>query len=207
MRTILVTGFGPFPGAPINPTEALVRRLAKSRRVNLRLVPHVFETSYAAVDRELPALIAKHKPDALLMFGLHGRANALRIETVARNALGRVRDASGATPKTQSILPGAAHIRMISPASRLVRAARGAGAPAVISRHAGHYLCNYLCWRATQGARNGDVRLAAFVHVPPVGRKIPRRKTRIFTPAKLARAAQAILAEFVQCLGSGGMRH
>src|SRR5690242_3458937 len=112
MRTILVTGFGPFPGAPFNPTEALVRRLAKLRRVNLRLVTHVFETSYAAVDRELPSLVAKHKPDALLMFGLHGRAKTLRIETLARNALGRVRDASGATPKTHSIVPAALHSKM-----------------------------------------------------------------------------------------------
>jgi pyroglutamyl-peptidase len=29
---ILVTGFGPFPGAPHNPTQALVARLIKLRR-------------------------------------------------------------------------------------------------------------------------------------------------------------------------------
>ncbi|HZD90599.1 MAG TPA: pyroglutamyl-peptidase I, partial [Pseudolabrys sp.] len=29
MTTILVTGFGPFPGAPFNPTVPLVRRLAR----------------------------------------------------------------------------------------------------------------------------------------------------------------------------------
>src|SRR5690242_9886490 len=145
MRTILVTGFGPFPGAPFNPTEALVRRLAKRNRVNVRLVPHVFETSYAAVDRDLPSLIPKHKPDALLMFGLHGRARTLRIETLARNSLGRVRDASGTIPRTRSISPETNHIKMASPASRLVRAARRAGVPAVVSRDAGHYLCNYLC--------------------------------------------------------------
>ena len=30
--TILVTGFGPFPGAPFNPTGPLVERLARLRR-------------------------------------------------------------------------------------------------------------------------------------------------------------------------------
>ena len=29
---ILITGFGPFPGAPFNPTMALVKRLTELRR-------------------------------------------------------------------------------------------------------------------------------------------------------------------------------
>src|SRR3569833_1467297 len=78
VTTILITGFGPFPGAPTNPTTALARRLARLRRPglgNVRLVGHVFTTSYAAVDRELPQLIAKHKPDALLSPGRRRRAS------------------------------------------------------------------------------------------------------------------------------------
>jgi pyroglutamyl-peptidase len=207
MRTILVTGFGPFPGAPHNPTGPLARRLAKMRRPNLRIVGHVFETRYAAVDRELPALIAQHKPDALLMFGLHGRAKTLRIETLTRNALGRTRDAGGAVPKAASIVPSAPHIRMRSPALKLVRAARHTGLPAVPSKDAGSYLCNYLCWRAAELSRgkNGP-RLAAFVHVPPVARGPIRRGRRAFTPLALERAAAAMLAELGRCLGSGGMR-
>jgi len=62
LATILVTGFGPFPGAPRNPTGALVRTLSRHRRSGLRIVSHVFETSYAAVDRDLPALIKQHRP-------------------------------------------------------------------------------------------------------------------------------------------------
>lgn len=82
MTTILVTGFGPFPGAPFNPTGPLVERLARLRRpalASVAIVPYVFQTSYAAVDRDLPKLIAKHKPDALLMFGLAPRTKTLRI--------------------------------------------------------------------------------------------------------------------------------
>jgi hypothetical protein len=88
-KVILVTGFGPFPGAPFNPTGQLVERLARLRRPALNdvtIVPHVFQTSYAAVDHDLPKLIARHKPDALLMFGLASRSKTLRIETRARNA-------------------------------------------------------------------------------------------------------------------------
>ena len=55
--TILITGFGPFPGAPFNPTTPLVRRLARLRRPGLsdvRLIGHVFDTRYAAVDPSCP---------------------------------------------------------------------------------------------------------------------------------------------------------
>jgi pyroglutamyl-peptidase len=41
--TILVTGFGPFPGAPFNPTGPLVERLARLRRpalANTKIVLH-----------------------------------------------------------------------------------------------------------------------------------------------------------------------
>ena len=96
--TILVTGFGPFPGAPFNPTGPLVERLARLRRpalADIKIIPHVFPTSYAAVDRELPKLIAEHKPRALLMFGLAARTKSLRIEMRARNALALLPDVSG----------------------------------------------------------------------------------------------------------------
>ena len=50
MTTILLAGFGAFPGAPVNPTTALVARLARAaRRRGLRCIPHVFATRYAAV--------------------------------------------------------------------------------------------------------------------------------------------------------------
>jgi pyroglutamyl-peptidase len=87
---ILITGFGPFPGAPFNPTEPLVARLLRLRRPALgdvELTGHIFRVSYAAVDRELPQLLTKRRPHALLMFGLAGRTPLVRIETRARNAV------------------------------------------------------------------------------------------------------------------------
>ena len=100
--TILLTGFGPFPGAPFNPTGPLVMALARLRAPgvrNIRRVAHVFPTSYAAVDRELPALLARERPDVLLMFGLAARRRHISIETRARNAISRVvADASGSCP-------------------------------------------------------------------------------------------------------------
>ena len=170
MIKVLITGFGPFPGAPFNPTAPLVKRLARLRRpalAEVRIIPHLFPTSYAAVERELPALIAEYKPDALLMFGLAGRARTLRIETRARNALALMPDVSGAAPRGRSIASGLPAQVLPAPARHLHTAAKSARVPVVLSRDAGHYLCNYLCWQAARAARPPrGPRLAAFIHVP-----------------------------------------
>lgn len=200
MTTLLVTGFGPFPGAPFNPTGPLVARIKRLRRPGLAdvtVVTHVFSTSYAAVDRELPALIARHQPDALLMFGLATRAKRLRIETRARNALALLPDAASASLRRHAIAPGRpAALAMPAPVRRLLAAARGARVPAALSRDAGRYLCNYLCWRAAEAvARPQGPRLAAFIHVPLVRRDArPRRAgTPRFALDDLTRAANFLL--------------
>lgn len=198
--TVLLTGFGPFPGAPLNPTGPLAQTLARIRRPALsgvRLVPHVFPTSYVAVDRDLPRLLAETKPDALLMFGLSSRASCLRVEMRARNALSAMRDANGECARATCIVsggPGA--LAFGNPALRLSLAATRRGMRAAISRDAGRYLCNYLSWRAIEAAaRPGGPKLAAFVHVPRLRPGPWRRHARgeCWRMADLLRGAEAIL--------------
>jgi pyroglutamyl-peptidase len=196
MPTLLITGFGPFPGAPFNPTIQLVESLAQLKRpalADVKIVSHIFETSYAAVDRDLPALLAQHKPDALLMFGLAAATNYIRIETRARNALTLLPDAAGQVLRRNAITDGNPPARpMPAPQRRLLAAARTAGVPVKLSRDAGGYLCNYLCWKASA---IGGPKLAAFVHVPLVPRDVAphRRGHRGFTAGKLRRAGTRIL--------------
>jgi pyroglutamyl-peptidase len=144
---------------------------------DVKIVTHIFPTRYAAVDRELPALIARHKPNALLMFGLAPRTRGLRVETRARNALALLPDAGGASLGRGAIAVGnPASIKLRTPARALLAALRGLRPRATLSRDAGRYLCNYLCWRAAETAATGNgPRLATFIHVPPV-RRGPRRK-------------------------------
>ncbi len=184
MTTILVTGFGPFPGAPVNPTGPLVKRLARARPGRAKIVTHIFPTTYAAVDRDLPKLIARHRPDALLMFGLANKATTLRIESRARNALSRLKDAEGYVPGLRTVAPGRAPaLPLPTPGRLLLAAVRAAHIPVVMSNDAGDYLCNYLCWRAVLAARRtSGPRLAAFIHVPPAQ-----------NPDALARAGRAML--------------
>jgi pyroglutamyl-peptidase len=196
--TILVTGFGPFPGAPFNPTTPLVRHLTRVRRPGLndvRLVGHVFETSYAAVDRELPELIARHRPEALLMFGVATRRKQLSIEMRARNALALLPDTNGRVRACGTIVPGASDLRLPAPHQKLLTAARSSGVPVQLSRDAGRYLCNYLCFRGASVVKSGGPKLAAFIHVPQLPRTSRQSwpSGRRFSPSDLARAGQAIL--------------
>jgi pyroglutamyl-peptidase len=196
--TILITGFGAFPEAPFNPTTPLVRHLARLRRPTLsdvRLVGHVFETSYAAVDRDLAALIASHRPDALLMFGVATRRKQLSIEMRARNALALLPDASGSVLARSRIALGASDLRLPAPHRALLRAARTSRVPAQLSRDAGRYLCNYLCWCGASAVEAGGPKLAAFIHVPQVSRTSRRSRSsgRRLTAADLARASESIL--------------
>ncbi|MEX0841269.1 MAG: pyroglutamyl-peptidase I [Xanthobacteraceae bacterium] len=199
---VLLTGFGPFPGAPFNPTGPLVHRLARLRRPGLadvRLTAHVFPTSYRAVDEELPRLLSRLRPDAVLMFGLAAGSRCLRVEVRARNAVSAlIRDTEGRSSFAASIVPGGPHaLHFDAPANRLVLAARAAGLPARLSHDAGRYLCNYLSWRAIEAATQpAGPRLAAFVHVPRPIIKPARRGARrrpLMGMADMVRGGEAIL--------------
>lgn len=205
---ILISGFRPFPGAPYNPTEKLVERLIRLRRPALDdvvRIGHIFPVTYSAVDRELPALIATHRPDALLMFGLAARTHFVRIETRARNTVTQIwPDAEHAEVRSRTIVSGLDSTRRFGPHTlRLLRAANDTGVAVKSSLSAGYYLCNYLSWRAIEATRmdNGP-RLAAFVHVPLVPRS-PVQFRRSGAPNRvtfeqLVDASEAMLMEMAR---------
>jgi pyroglutamyl-peptidase len=203
---ILITGFGPFPGAPFNPTMPLVARLLRLRRPafgDVELTGHIFPVTYKAVDRELPQLLARHRPHGLLMFGLASRTPYVRVETRARNAVTMLwPDADHTRVRKGSIAGGADAMRFGPHTAKLLRAAIGTGIDARASRDAGSYLCNYLSWRAIEATCADDgPRLAAFVHVPPIARDGgPQRKgePHRITPEELVDAGEAILLEMVK---------
>ncbi len=182
---ILLIGFGPFPGAPFNPSAFLVKLLARRRRPAFAGVvrrTHVLATVYGAVDRNLPKLLAQD-PGVILIFGLAGRRRHLCIEMRARNAVSLLfPDASGYRPQRGVIVPGGrAALQSKAPFARLLRAARSAGIPARLSRDAGRYLCNYAYWRALERARNGRP-LVQLVHIPPVAVSARRRRRGRHSP-------------------------
>jgi pyroglutamyl-peptidase len=197
---ILITGFGPFRGAPVNPTADLVRALCRIRRpafADIRRAAHIFETSYAAVDADLPDLIARHRPRVLLMFGLAARTKSVRIEMKARNVRSQiVADVAGARPLVNAITLHAASPRHgRAPFIQMVTASCAVRVPARLSHSAGNFLCNHLYWRALDLRTADRPTIVVFVHVPAVRRPRHRRpfEGRSITSADLARMGEAVL--------------
>jgi pyroglutamyl-peptidase len=205
MPTILLTGFGPFPGAPNNPSGQIARKLAATRRPafdGTKRIAHVFTTTYAAIDQQLPGLILRHRPDAIVMFGLSARTKYVRIELQARNRLLTLfPDAAGLSPRKQRIrISGPAFLRGRAPFARLLAAARSTGMPTALSRNPGSYVCNYCYWRAVDDAVLPEPKVIVFVHVPKTrSRAWPASRSGPSPPdlAHLVKAGEAVLAAVV----------
>jgi pyroglutamyl-peptidase len=170
MPTLLVTGFGPFPGAPSNPSSAIVaalrgrttRRLA---RLGVRLVTAKLPVIFADIPGALAALLRETRPDAVLHIGLAGRRKRISVELQARNRLTTLfPDAARALPAARHVVSGGQEFRRARlPVAQLARIM-----DAEISRDAGAYVCNQTLY-LTLGA---DIPLAGFIHIPrPRGRR------------------------------------
>jgi pyroglutamyl-peptidase len=183
-----------------------VGRLVRLRRPafsDVEFSGHIFPVTYKAVDRELPQVLAKHRPHALLMFGLASRTSYVRIETRARNAVTTLWPDADRTLARKGSIAGGADALMFGPhTAKLLRAADSTGLDARPSRDAGSYLCNYLSWHAVEAVKANDgPRLAAFVHVPPLPRGgTAQRKgvTHRVTLEELVDAGEAMLLEMVR---------
>ena len=80
---ILLTGFGPFPGVPDNPSARLVKTLARIRSFAPRdceLHMQVLPTEWGAVGMLVPSLLNSLQPHVTIHFGVSQQARSLRIE-------------------------------------------------------------------------------------------------------------------------------
>ena len=176
MTTILLTGFGPFPGRAVQSDRAAGRGAgapAPSRRSRMCGASRTsFHVSYEAVDRELPALLAREKPDVLVMFGLARRERGTCASRPARATRSRahVPDAAGrARRPPTTIAPDApATLPLRAPAQRLLMAARATGdaGRALARRRALSLQLSVLARGRGCRARPARRGSSAFVHVP-----------------------------------------
>src|SRR5262249_53051673 len=153
--------------------------------------------------RELPALIARHQPDIVLMFGLATRTPHLRIEARARNRRSTLfADVDGTHPSSAIRAGGPAALRTPAPQMPLLIASRTARVPATLSVDAGKYLCNFAYWRALE-ASNDRGAWVQFVHVPKIARVSSalrsKRGKRRLRQADLLRAGEALLRALLAC--------
>ncbi|PYE56206.1 pyrrolidone-carboxylate peptidase [Deinococcus yavapaiensis] len=166
MTTILLTGFEPFGGDHVNPSQlaahALDGRVFGSVHVRSKLLP--VEASRAP--SALVQAIRDTRPSAVLLTGLAAGRPWLTVERVAVNVLDfRIPDNGGVTRTDDPIVEsGPAAYLTTLPARALVDAWRAARVPAAISDTAGLYLCNMVMYLARHELGEGVP--CGFVHLP-----------------------------------------
>ncbi len=205
-QTIVVTGFGTFPGARRNPTLDILARLERQRprlaRLGIALRCVALPVVYEAIEPALRAAIGEQRPDAILHLGLASRRRAITIETRALNhAVPLHPDAARRRP-AQILAPGApAVLRATYPAARIQAALARSGHDARLSIDAGGYVCNATLYRSLLAAHAARV---GFIHVPRARAARPRAPSPIPAPRpsieSLARAA--LTAVLVMGLGT-----
>lgn len=170
---ILITGFGPFPGTPRNPSEALVHAIDAGA---LRLLPGIalstaiLPTSWEKVAQTVPVLLARHQPDIALHFGLARDVRGLRIEMRARNRTENRPDVDGRLPRAARVRAcGPRQLHSALPANRILLRLRALGLVAQPSHDAGGYLCNQLFYLSLLHANTARRPAGAlFIHIPPL---------------------------------------
>ena len=167
---VLITGFGPFPGVPVNASMPLLAELAARAPwlfPGVHLTAAVIATEWVAAPQRLDRLLAENRPDVALHFGVSPRARGFELELRARNACSAVPDASGALPPNDKCdADGAEHLPVSLPVRHIAQRLRRLGIPAFLSRDAGAYLCNAALYHSLRLARGAPRRRVGFIHIP-----------------------------------------
>ena len=191
MTQVLVTGFEPFGGSTVNPSQRVVDALDGD--VAKALLP----VSYARAADALRAAIAEHAPDVVICFGQADGRTGISVERFAHNLdEATTTDNDEAPGSGVPIDPdGPTAYASSLPVDDIVAALRVEGIPAAPSRDAGGFLCNHVFYvlmrtleRERPSARGG------FVHVPLLPEQALDKDTASMPLETLVRAAQIVVA-------------
>lgn len=168
MKTVLITGFEPFGGEPINPSWEVVSRLDNAiiggHRVVARQLPCVFGESLDTLNAAVEAL----SPSLVLAVGQAGGRVDITVERVGINVDdARIPDNRGNQPVDVPVVAGGpvAYFSTL-PIKAMVAALRGAGIPASVSQTAGTFVCNHVMYGLLHTLRDFSAVKGGFIHIP-----------------------------------------
>jgi pyroglutamyl-peptidase len=168
MKTVLITGFEPFGGEKVNPSQEIARqlngRVIAGRRVIGRILPCVFGVANA----ELRRILRETAPELVIAVGQAGGRSEITPERVAINVDdARIADNAGSQPVDVPVVTrGPAAYWSTLPVKAIVATLRAHEIPAAVSQTAGTFVCNHVFYglmhalRVRRGVRGG------FIHVP-----------------------------------------
>lgn len=166
---LLLTGFEPFGGHRVNPSERVLRPLAAAAPGGAVISTRVLPVSYASGFQPIRDALDSERFDAVLLLGLGVDRSAISFERVAVNRRGSTTpDNDGLRIDDERIDPaGPAACFSTVPVDELIVATLAAGAPAEGSDDAGTFLCNQVLYQTLRHCDRNDLRTrAGFVHLP-----------------------------------------
>lgn len=168
-KIVLITGFEPFDGGDINPSEILVENFEKEipgLEIHKLILPVVFKKSLAILKKEAFFL----NPDYILCFGLNSKVSEINLEALAHNLDdARTDDNEGNRPQEEVIFEdGPATLDATLPLKAMEDALRESQIPVAISRDCGRFVCNHIFYGICRVIEMKKMRAkAGFIHLPP----------------------------------------
>ncbi len=166
---LLVTGFEPFGESRINPSEQVVRALARTAFNGVELGTAILPVDRIHGPEALLAAVQELRPEAVVSLGEASGQMGLSVERIAVNLMDyRIPDNAGEKVMDEPIVPaGPAAYFCTLPVRAMYDAIRAAGVPAELSLSAGAYLCNQVLYTLLNHiAVNGLNIRAGFIHLP-----------------------------------------
>ena len=166
MKRILVTGFDPFGGQPVNPAREAVMRLPDTvggYEISKLEIPTVFGLAAETVLQAAEEL----RPHAILCVGQAGGRGAVTPEVVGINLReATIPDNAGHMPVNTPVMENAPAAYFATlPVRDMVQAVKEKGIPCALSYTAGTFVCNDLLYTLLHHYRDADVKVG-FVHIP-----------------------------------------
>lgn len=175
---LLITGFEPFGGSDVNPSQMLCDELRLLSIDGVEVVTQLLPVDYMQAAVVLRTTLEEHAPAWVICLGQAlGRAS-LNIELMGINLLDfNITDNSGAQLTDTPIVPhGPAAYFATLPVRRMCEAVRAAGVPADLSLSAGTFICNQVLYLALHyAATERPEMMAGFVHVPALPQQVTKR--------------------------------
>ena len=168
-KVILLTGFEPFGGETVNPSECIVEALDGVEIEGHRIVGRVMPVAFAPCECLIAEWINELDPVLVIGLGQAGGRAEMSLERIAINLIdARICDNEGSQPIDVPVKAGAAAgLFARLPLKRILLALRDAGIPAAISHSAGTYVCNQVFFlTASCLANSASQGRGGFIHVP-----------------------------------------
>ena len=166
---ILLTGFEPFDGDPVNPSLEIAKALEGRRIAGVEIRSVILPVQHEAASARMAATLGEVDPRAIVHVGLAGGRARLALEAVAVNAMDYpIPDAHGDVLRGQRCVPaGPAAYFSTLPLPAILAELTADGVPAYVSYTAGTYLCNYVLYTTLHSlAERSASTPAGFLHVP-----------------------------------------